>query len=43
MFDGSTARGGIVAFGGPPDEAGSVLLGYAMYAQFEGTDTPPKR
>jgi RimJ/RimL family protein N-acetyltransferase len=25
-----------VAFGGPPEESGSVLLGYAMYPQFEG-------
>jgi RimJ/RimL family protein N-acetyltransferase len=27
---------GSVAFGGPPDDAGSVLIGYAMYEQFEG-------
>lgn len=27
---------GSVAFGGPPDQAGSVLIGYAMYEQFEG-------
>jgi ribosomal-protein-alanine N-acetyltransferase len=25
-----------VAFGGPPDESGGVLIGYAMYEQFEG-------
>jgi RimJ/RimL family protein N-acetyltransferase len=27
---------GSVAFGGPPDESGGVLIGYAMYEQFEG-------
>ena len=27
---------GSVAFAGPPDEQGAVLIGYAMYAQFEG-------
>jgi ribosomal-protein-alanine N-acetyltransferase len=37
MFERETRRAvGSVAFGGPPDEAGAVLLGYAMYAQFEG-------
>ncbi|MGH7499754.1 MAG: GNAT family N-acetyltransferase [Gemmatimonadales bacterium] len=27
---------GSVAFGGKPDPSGSVLIGYAMYAEFEG-------
>ncbi|HEX3273509.1 MAG TPA: GNAT family N-acetyltransferase [Gemmatimonadales bacterium] len=37
MFERETKRAvGSVAFGGPPDAAGSVLIGYAMYAQFEG-------
>ena len=27
---------GSVAFGGPPDGDGAVLIGYAMYPQFEG-------
>jgi RimJ/RimL family protein N-acetyltransferase len=27
---------GSVSFGGPPDESGAVLIGYAMYEQFEG-------
>ena len=37
MFERETARAvGSVAFGGPPDEQGSVLIGYAMYPQFEG-------
>jgi RimJ/RimL family protein N-acetyltransferase len=27
---------GSVSFGGPPNEAGEVLIGYAMYEQFEG-------
>jgi RimJ/RimL family protein N-acetyltransferase len=27
---------GSVSFGGPPDEGGAVLIGYAMYEQFEG-------
>jgi len=37
MFERETRRAvGSVAFGGPPDESGAVLLGYAMYAQFEG-------
>ncbi|MEP7175428.1 MAG: GNAT family N-acetyltransferase [Gemmatimonadales bacterium] len=27
---------GSVSFGGPADEAGAVLIGYAMYEQFEG-------
>jgi ribosomal-protein-alanine N-acetyltransferase len=27
---------GSVAFGGPPDDDGAVLIGYAMYPQFEG-------
>jgi RimJ/RimL family protein N-acetyltransferase len=27
---------GRVAVGGPPDEDGAVLIGYAMYPQFEG-------
>jgi [ribosomal protein S5]-alanine N-acetyltransferase len=27
---------GLVAFGGPPDDSGAVLIGYAMYEQFEG-------
>lgn len=37
MFERETRRAvGSVAFGGPPDESGAVLIGYAMYAQFEG-------
>jgi [ribosomal protein S5]-alanine N-acetyltransferase len=27
---------GSVSFGGPPDETGALLIGYAMYEQFEG-------
>lgn len=27
---------GSVAFGGPPDAGGAVLIGYAMYPEFEG-------
>ena len=37
MVERETARAvGLVAFGGPPDEAGAVLIGYAVYPQFEG-------
>lgn len=37
MLERETRRAvGLVAFGGPPDEAGAVLIGYAMYPQFEG-------
>ena len=37
MFERETMRAvGLVAFGGPPDEAGAVLIGYAVYEQFEG-------
>jgi ribosomal-protein-alanine N-acetyltransferase len=37
MFERETRRAvGSVAFGGPPDATGGVLIGYAMYAQFEG-------
>ncbi len=37
MFERETGRAvGSVAFGGPPDESGAVLIGYAMYEQFEG-------
>jgi ribosomal-protein-alanine N-acetyltransferase len=37
MFERETMRAvGSVAFGGPPDESGGVLIGYAMYEQFEG-------
>jgi ribosomal-protein-alanine N-acetyltransferase len=37
MVERETGRAvGSVAFGGPPDEAGAVLIGYAMYPQFEG-------
>ena len=37
VYEWETARAvGVVAFGGPPDDAGAVLIGYAMYAQFEG-------
>ena len=34
---------GSVAFAGPPDRDGAVLIGYAMYPAFEGQGTPPKR
>lgn len=37
MMERETGRAvGSVAFGGPPDDAQSVLIGYAMYPQFEG-------
>ena len=37
MFERETRRAvGSVSFGGPPDESGAVLIGYAMYEQFEG-------
>ena len=37
MFERETMRAvGSVSFGGPPDESGAVLIGYAMYEQFEG-------
>lgn len=37
MFERETRRAvGSVSFGGPPDELGAVLIGYAMYEQFEG-------
>jgi ribosomal-protein-alanine N-acetyltransferase len=37
MVERETARAvGSVAFGGPPDAEGAVLIGYAMYPQFEG-------
>jgi ribosomal-protein-alanine N-acetyltransferase len=37
MLERETGRAvGSVAFGGPPDDAGAVLIGYAMYPQFEG-------
>jgi [ribosomal protein S5]-alanine N-acetyltransferase len=37
MVERETARAvGLVAFGGPPDDAGAVLIGYAVYPQFEG-------
>ena len=37
MVERETERAvGSVAFGGPPDESGAVLIGYAMYEQFEG-------
>lgn len=37
VFERETKRAvGSVSFGGPPDEAGGVLIGYAMYEQFEG-------
>jgi [ribosomal protein S5]-alanine N-acetyltransferase len=37
VFERETKRAvGAVSFGGPPDESGSVLIGYAMYEQFEG-------
>jgi ribosomal-protein-alanine N-acetyltransferase len=37
MLERETGRAvGSVAFGGPPDQAGAVLIGYAMYPQFEG-------
>jgi len=37
MFERETARAaGSVAFGGPPDGSGVVLIGYAVYEQFEG-------
>jgi ribosomal-protein-alanine N-acetyltransferase len=32
----SREAAGSVAFGGPPDESGRVLIGYAMYPGFEG-------
>ena len=35
---------GSVAFGGPPDESGAVLIGYAMYpSSSRATGTPPRR
>jgi RimJ/RimL family protein N-acetyltransferase len=37
MVERETERAvGSVAFGGPPDGDGAVLIGYAMYPQFEG-------
>lgn len=37
MVERETRRAvGSVAFGGPPDDDGAVLIGYAMYPQFEG-------
>jgi len=37
MFERETARAaGSVAFGGPHDGSGVVLIGYAVYEQFEG-------
>ena len=37
VFERETARAvGSVAFAGPPNDAGAVLIGYAMYEQFEG-------
>lgn len=37
VFERETSRAaGSVSFGGPPDESGAVLIGYAMYEQFEG-------
>ncbi len=37
IFERETERAvGSVSFGGPADEAGAVLIGYAMYEQFEG-------
>ena len=37
MLERETMRAvGLVAFGGPPDETGTVLIGYAVYEQFEG-------
>ena len=37
MVERETSRAvGLVAFGGPPDEAGAVLIGYAVYGQYEG-------
>jgi ribosomal-protein-alanine N-acetyltransferase len=37
IFERETKRAvGSVAFGGPPDQVGGVLIGYAMYGQFEG-------
>lgn len=37
VFERETRRAvGSVSFGGPPDESGVVLIGYAMYEQFEG-------
>ncbi len=37
VFERETRRAvGSVSFGGPPDESGAVLIGYAMYEQFEG-------
>ena len=37
IFERETKRAvGSVSFGGPPDESGAVLIGYAMYEQFEG-------
>jgi [ribosomal protein S5]-alanine N-acetyltransferase len=37
VFERETSRAvGSVSFGGPPDESGTVLIGYAMYEQFEG-------
>lgn len=37
MCERETARAvGSVAFGGPPDGSGVVLIGYAVYEQFEG-------
>lgn len=37
MVERETGRAvGLVAFGGPPDDAGAVLIGYAVYSQYEG-------
>jgi RimJ/RimL family protein N-acetyltransferase len=37
MVERETARAvGLVAFAGPPDELGAVLIGYAVYEQYEG-------
>ncbi len=37
IFERETKRAvGSVSFGGPADDAGAVLIGYAMYEQFEG-------
>ena len=37
MVERETERAvGLVAFGGPPGDSGAVLIGYAVYEQFEG-------
>lgn len=37
MYERETKRAvGSVSFGGPADESGGVLIGYAIYEQFEG-------